>query len=717
MKVFPEHSLLVEEFEKVRMLAAEECNGRPGRDAFQQVALLSDYAEILRALEETDEMRRVISNGESFPMEVYPEVTAELKLLNIRNSVLAAAQILPLGKLTALAGRMFGFFKDRQGAYPLLRSITDALSYKKEIVEAIEQVMDETGYVLSSASPELGRIRKNLSRKRVESEHLYQQIIARYRKSGWVTDAEESWRNGRRVVSIVAEQKRSARGIIHDLSATGKTCFIEPEEAIGVNNLILSLEEEERMEIQRIMKELTNVLRSYYSYIRDYFQLVIRFDVIWAKAQLAIRMQAALPYVDPHPGVSLLDARHPLLYLYHKSSGKPTIPFNLTLKEDDRILVISGPNAGGKTVCMKTVGLLQMMLQSGFLVTADGNSRFGIFKNVLVDIGDSQSLEFELSTYSSRLRHMKMFLQRADAGSLFLIDEFGTGTDPALGGALAEAILEELNFKKAVGIITTHYMNLKVLADRTKGIVNGSMAFDARKLEPQFRLEVGKPGSSYTFVVAERSGLPQSVIHRARKKVKRNTLLLEELLTKMEREKGEMARLLEVNKNQEKRLQELVNKYEKNVANQEQKYEQNEERIRQKELRLARQMEDQFNRFVRDWKDARNKKAVLEKYDKRLQEKKNKLSEKDQLKQEELIAYNRKHLKKGKLVRLRNGKVTGVVDAVKEDKVVVIFENVKTTADIGNLVMIETSPGGKAPATGRKNEKPDSPTSAGNDKA
>jgi DNA mismatch repair protein MutS2 len=394
-----------------------------------------------------------------------------------------------------------------------------------------------------------------------------------------------------------------------------------------------------------------------------------------------------------------------LLFLYHTASGKPTVPFTLTLKEDNRILVISGPNAGGKTVCMKTIGLLQMMLQSGFLVTADGNSRFGVFRNILVDIGDSQSLEFELSTYSSRLKHMKMFLQRADENSLFLIDEFGTGTDPSLGGALAEAILEDLNFKKAVGIITTHYMNLKVLADRTKGIINGSMAFDARKLEPQFRLEVGKPGSSYTFVVAERSGLPHSVINRARKKVKRNTLLLEELLTKMEREKGEMARLMEINKAQEKRLNELVNKYEKNVAHQEQKHEQNEERIRQKELRLARQMEDQFNRFVRDWKDAKNKKQVLEKYDKRLQERKNKLTEKEQVKIEELVAYNRKHFKKGSIVRLRNGKVKGVVDSIKDDKVVVIFENVKTTAEIGSLVLADEKKAEKSILPPRKQPK------------
>lgn len=689
MKIFPEHSLLVEEFQKVRELAAEECNGQPGRVAMGKIQLQSDFSDVLKALEETDEMRKVISNGEPFPMETYPDVASELKLLHIRNSVLSPAQMLQLNKLVHIAGRVFGFFKGREERYPLLLLITQQTEFKKEIQEAVEKVMDETGYVLSSASAELGRIRKNLSRKRVESDQLYQSIISKYRKNGWVTDAEESWRNGRRVVSIVAEQKRSARGIIHDLSATGKTCFIEPEEAIGVNNLILSLEEEERMEIQRIMKELTEFLRRFYSFIQDYFKIIIRFDVIGARAKLALKMKASLPYVEAKPKVEVMDARHPLLYLYNTAAGKPTIPFQLSLQQDNRILVISGPNAGGKTVCMKTVGLMQMMLQSGFLVPADGNSKFGIFKNLLVDIGDSQSLEFELSTYSSRLRHMKMFLQRADESSLFLIDEFGTGTDPSLGGALAESILEELNHKKAVGIITTHYMNLKVLADRTKGIINGSMAFDARKLEPLFRLEVGKPGSSYTFVVAERSGLPHSVINRARKKVKRNTLLLEELLTKMEHEKAEMARLIELNKVQEKKLNELVNKYEKNVAHQEQKYEQNEERVRQRELRLAKQMEEQFNRFVRDWKDAKNKKSVLEKYNKRLQERKNVLSAKDQMKLEELIEYNKKHLKKGTVVRLKNGKVTGQVEQIKDSKVVVLFGNVRTTADIGNLMVVE----------------------------
>jgi len=689
MNIFPKFSLLVEEFEKLRQITAAECSGQAGREAVELITVHSEYAVVLKLLEETDEMRRILSDGEAFPSNSYPDIKPELKLLFVRNSVLMPPQILQINKIVLHTAEIFSFLKDKQPKFPLLSSLLLDVIFEKEIQKCIAKVIDETGHVLSGASLDLGKIRKNLARKRVECDHMYLSLIQKYRKSAWLSDSEESWRGGRRVVSILAEHKRSAKGIIHDISATGKTCFLEPEEAIGMNNLILSLEEDEREEIKKVMRELTEQLRNFHTPLSQYFSLVVQMDVIMAKAKVAVKMNAHLPFVDPMPKVDVMDARHPLLYLYNAASGKKTIPFSLKLQGDERILVISGPNAGGKTVCMKTVGLLQMMLQSGFLVTVDGNSRFGIFKNILVDIGDSQSLEFELSTYSSRLKNMKVFLEKSSEDSLFLIDEFGTGTDPALGGALAEAILEDLNYKKSVGIITTHYMNLKVLADKTKGIINGSMAFDAKKLVPLFRLEVGKPGSSYTFVVAERSGLPYSVINRARKKVTRNNLLLEELLYKVEHEKAEVARLIQVNKSQETRLNELVNKYEKNVAHQEHKIEQNEERIRQKELRISKQLEDKFNRFVKDWKESKNKKAVLEKYNKRLQERRSELSEKDKFKLEELIAYNKIHLKKGVEVRLRNGAVVGMVESVKEGKVIVVFGNVKTQAEFNNLVVVE----------------------------
>ncbi len=282
-----------------------------------------------------------------------------------------------------------------------------------------------------------------------------------------------------------------------------------------------------------------------------------------------------------------------------------------------------------------------------------------------------------------------MFLQRAGSDTLFLIDEFGTGTDPNLGGALAEAILEELNHRRAFGIITTHYMNLKVMADHTPGIINGSMAFDARKLEPQFRLEVGKPGSSYTFVVAERSGLPYHVINKAKKKVKNNSLMLEQVLNKMEREKSDLTRLLNETKANEKNLQEMMQRYQKNLSTQDEKQLEQSERIRQKELRMMNQLEEKFKKFVHEWKLAKNKKEVLTKYSSQLNDRKKVLTAKEEIKLEEILKANRKNIKRGSNVRLRNGRVIGIVEKIKEDKVEVRFGNVKTIAELSNLVFVE----------------------------
>lgn len=689
MKIFPVHSLLLEEFGKIKQVAEQECSGNPARERILKLLPIPGFGEVVTELQRTEECRRMILKGEPFPFEGYPDISQELKLLFIRNSVLSANQIILLARVASRMRSLKDFFKTRNEIYPLMAAVISETAYEPGILQLIDAIIDENGIVRSNASPELSRIRKSLSRNRLESDQVYQSVIQKYRKNGWLTDAEESWRNGRRVISIFSEYKRSAKGIVHDLSATGKTCYIEPEEAIGINNLIEELHSSEIEETGRIMRELTEALRKYHTPLQLYFDHIITYDVISAKARLALKLHASLPQITEHPHIDLVNAKHPLLTYYNQNAGKTVIPFDLKLDSENRILVISGPNAGGKTVCMKTAGLLQIMLQSGFLVTADAKSRFGFFKNLLVDIGDSQSLEFELSTYSSRLRHMRTFLQQADASTLFLIDEFGTGTDPALGGALAEAILEELNSRKAFGIITTHYMNLKVLADNTPGIINGSMAFDAHRLEPLFRLEVGKPGSSYTFVVAQRSGLPFSVINRAKKKVKRNSLLLEDLLTRMEREKTELAKMLAENRQQEKKLKELTGQYESNLRKQEEKQESDAEKLRQRELRLSTQFEDKFRRFVKDWREAKNKKLVLDKYVSQADDRRKVLNEKEQQKTEDLIRYNVKVIRKGSKVRLRNGRVTGVVEAVDGQKVTILFGNIRTVADMGNLIYIE----------------------------
>lgn len=670
-------------------MASGHCTGEPGRQKLLALQPDKDFAETVLSLEQTDEMRRIFISGEQFPHEAYPDTRAGLKLLAIRNSVLSINQFLEIALVTNDFRLIHDFLVKRNEKYPLLSALISDTSFEPDILKSIEEVMDDTGFVRNTASADLSRIRKQLSRKRAEADQVYQSVIQKYRKNGWLTDAEESWRSGRRVVSIFAEQKRAVKGVVHDISSTGKTCFVEPEEALGINTLILELEAEEKNEIHRILTELTSVLRKYHPLLYQYAEHIAHMDMIAGKARLALQLDMHLPFIENKPVLDVHDARHPLLYALNKQSGRNTIPFSLKLEGEERILVISGPNAGGKTVCMKTVGLLQMLLQSGFLVTADGKSKFGFFNNLLIDIGDSQSLDYELSTYSSRLRNMKVFLEQADERTLFFIDEFGTGTDPALGGALAEAILEELNSRHSFGIITTHYMNLKVLADRTKGIINGSMAFDAHRLVPLYRLEVGKPGSSYTFVVASRSGLSQPVINRAKKKVKKNSLLLEELLNRMDREKAGLQKLLAENRNKQKQLDEMLKRYEKNVNQQEQRIEQDQERVRQKELRLVNQMEDKFKRFVRDWREAKNKKTVLEKYNQQFSDKKKTLSAHDQQKLEENIRYNISMIRPGSKVHLRNGRVTGIVESIEGSKVTVVFGNVKTHSDISNLVFVE----------------------------
>ncbi|HKR07253.1 MAG TPA: DNA mismatch repair protein MutS, partial [Bacteroidia bacterium] len=552
MRIFPETSLLTTEFEKIKELVSFHCIGALGKRKLDEIQISSDIDVINLLLAKTNEFKQLIAASEVFPTDNYKDISKELNLLKIENSVLSSEQFINILKITFTIRDLFRFFETNAAKYPQLFSVLENVRFEKNIITEIETVFDEEGVVRSTASAELARIRRTLQRSRVEADRIYQAVINKYRKEDKLTESEQSSRNGRRVISVFAEQKRALKGIVHDVSTTGKTVFLEPEEVIEINNSIFNLEQEERLEIQRILRELTSSLRKYHSLLSQYMEVLSEFDFTRAKALFAIVSDAHLPHIVNKSCIELKNAKHPLLYVYNKENKKQTIPFDLRLNEQ-RILVISGPNAGGKTVCMKTIGLLQMMLQSGMLVTADENSTMGIFEHLLVDIGDSQSLEYELSTYSSRLQHAKVFLERSNEKSLFLIDEFGTGTDPNLGGALAESILVELNKKKAFGIITTHYLNLKVMADKTPGIINGSMAFDAKNLKPLYRLMIGKPGSSYTFVVAERSGLPQSVIQRAKSKVDNKSLVLEKLLNDVEKEKSVLKKKLDDVSEKEKR--------------------------------------------------------------------------------------------------------------------------------------------------------------------
>ncbi len=689
MNIFPSQNLLITEFEEIKSAIAVHCISNMGKNLVQALKPTSDFETIKHALTQTREFKRIVDNGEAFPYDGYEDIEKELNILRIENSVLSAEHCLKILSLTKTIHLILKFFEDRKSLYEMLEQLTEGILFEKAIVDLIEEVFDDYGVVKSSASPELAHIRKTLQRKRYEADRVYQQVITKYKKHGWVTESEESTRSGRRVISIVAEQKRSLQGIIHDLSATGKTAYLEPEEAVGINNIVQGLEQEERMEILRILRELTHRLRKFQLQLQQYFKLVSQLDFIHAKASFAIAIKAHIPFLINNAQVILHNARHPLLYLQNQSQQKKTIPFSLTLEGDKRIIVISGPNAGGKTVCMKATALLQLMLQSGLLVSADETSVFGIFENILVDIGDSQSIEYELSTYSSRLQKMKQFLATANEQTLFIIDEFGTGTDPELGGALAEAILEELNNRQCFGIITTHFLNLKVLADKTRGIFNGCMLFDSTRLEPKYELVIGKPGSSYTFVVAQRSGLPKNVIKNAEGKVSKSHVLLERMLQQVEHEKNAIAQKLRQVESAEQTLNELLDKYEtlrKVNENAKQKF---DERIKNTENRLIKEFDLRLLKFTNEWANSKNKKYVLEKYKRMFSPQKTEIEKKQKAAEQKQTEENLKKMKPGLWVRLKGGKTIGRIETMQGNKAQVLFGTFKTIAELIHLVPVE----------------------------
>lgn len=652
-----------------------------------------DLVQIKLLLARTAQMQEVISSGLPFPSTTYPDIAKAIGLLKIEGSTLAETQFLEIARFLEVIREVFSFFKNRKGIYPDLESLLDSMPYEPAILEKIDEVLDEHGKVRTSASPELGRIRRSLQRARMDADRLYGSIISKYRKQGYLTETEESSRNGRRVIAIMAEQKRVLPGIIHDTSATGKTAFLEPEEAVGVNNNIATLEYEEQKEIRRILKQLSDATRRFAPALWVYREQLGLMDYNRAKAVFSISINGSVPKITDRPQIKLRLARHPLLLIQNKKLKKETVPFDLELNEENRILVISGPNAGGKTVCMKTSGILQMMLQSGIPVSADESSELGLFQNLFVDIGDSQSIEYELSTYSSRLRHMKEFLDHVDDNSLFLIDEFGTGTDPNLGGALAEAVLEELNARHARGIITTHYLNLKVMADKTPGILNGSMEFDLKKLQPLYRLMVGKPGSSYTFLVAERSGLPKSVILNARRKVSGKSLRLEKLLTELEHDRELLNARLDAAAKKDRSLTELTANYEKLKNDLERNFKVREEKVRQSTERKAKEYEDQFRTFLKEWKKAKDKKPVIDKYAKTfLIPKKKERPEEVEKRRKEKLESLRKLLMPGMKVRLENGSTIGTLEHIEDEKAWVIFGQFRTQCDLAHLEKVDAKP-------------------------
>lgn len=650
------------------------------------------------ALSQTHEFKLLLQSAQHFPADYYKSLQQEIKLIGIPGAVLAGEQWVQVRKLLEATANVFRWFdNERRLAFPALAKVVADSYYEKVIAELINDVIDELGAVRDDASEELQRIRTSLFRKRSELRRVFDKLVQKMNRSGYLADIEESFMNGRRVLAVFAENKRMIKGVLHGESDSRQTAFIEPEETTELNNEIFSLENEERKELYRILRQLTASIQPYASLLAQYLHIQAEFDFIRAKALLAIDMQANMPTVLPKAHIELKTAYHPLLWLYNKASGKATIPLDIKLDDKQRILVISGPNAGGKTVTMKTIGLCQLMLQAGLLVPVQASSVMGVFKQLFIHIGDTQSLEFELSTYSSHLQHMKYFLEMANGKTMFFIDELGSGSDPNLGGAFAEVIMEELARKHSMGVVTTHYLNLKVMANRVPGILNGAMQFDEQSLQPLYKLTVGKPGSSYTFSIAERIGLPRQLINRARSLVDNDHFTLDKLLNRTEQDlqrlesrEAELQQLLKENERLKKEMERTMNR-EKHQQQVELLKQQN--KFREEQLSYLKEMERKLKAMVIEWRKTDNKDEVVKLIHALLfKQKEKQVSEKKEKKLDNKYTELAEPIQEGDKVKMKKNRQVGVVKELRGKKAVVQVGVIPITIDVAELVKVIEKP-------------------------
>ena len=694
MRLYPETALTQLEFDKVKLLLAELCTTDYAKQKAEILRIHTRKDFIDRDLGQSYEFQLILLQAQYFPNEFVLNINKDIKLLSILGALLVGEQWMQIRKLTESIGSIFRWFNnERRAAFPGLTLVLRDSYFEKNIIDSIDEILDESGVVKDNASSDLQKIRMSLYRRRNELRRMFEKVIQKMAKAGYTADIDESFSNGRRVVAVFSEHKRQVKGILHGESDSRKTAFIEPEETIELNNEVFSLEHEELQEVQRILRALTSKLSVYAPLLASYIAMIGEFDFIKAKGQLAIKMNAHLPGVADKAQVVLIDAYHPLLYLYNKAAGKKTIPVTLSLNEDHRILVISGPNAGGKTVTMKTIALNQLMLQAGLLVPVSALSKMGIFKQLFIHIGDTQDLQFELSTYSSHLLHMKHFMENANGKTLFFIDELGSGSDPNLGGAFAEVIMEELARRNSYGVVTTHYLNLKVMANHTKGILNGAMQFDEVNLLPLYKLVTGKPGSSYTFAIAQRIGLPQHLINRARKLVEDDHFKLDKLLNsteqdlqQLQQEKTSLAKLVKEN-NQLKKEMELLMDKEKHK--QQVELLKNQNQITEDRLVYLKDMERKLKQIVQDWKKSTDKNEVIKSLHSLLFNQKeaivvNKLAKKVDKKYKEL----NQTIVVGSLVKLKKNYQVGEVKEIRGKRAIVQVGALPINVEIIDLITV-----------------------------
>lgn len=554
-------------FDIVRKTLASKCSNPLGKAECESMTFSNNYRLIVNSLSQTNEYLSIIKSTNDFPNGSIFDLRESLLKIKAAGSFLTETELYQLGKTLVSAAEICDYFtEEKSAAYPLLKQIADSLLCFPEISRHIDSILDKFGNIKDNASPELQQLRRKLLSVSSSVNGMMQRVISRYKQNGMLDkDCTPSIRDGRLVIPVAPMHKRAVKGIVHDESATGKTFFIEPEEIVEANNQIRELEADIHKEIVRILIMTADIIRPHLDDLTVFYQTIGVFDFIRAKALFANEIDATMPQISQKPEIEWYNAVHPVLFMTLSKLGKNVVPLSIQLDSKNHILLISGPNAGGKSVCLKTVGVVQYMFQCGILPPVYSNSHFGIFDNIFIDIGDEQSIENELSTYSSHLSNINYFMRHSNSKTLLLIDEFGGGTEPQIGGAIAQAILKKLNDSGSFGVITTHYQNLKNFANETDGIVNGAMLYDRNLMQPLFQLSIGTPGSSFAIEIARKIGIPSDVISYAEDIVGSDYINMDKYLLDIARDRRYWQNKRQDVRLQRKKLETLVEKYETDI--------------------------------------------------------------------------------------------------------------------------------------------------------
>ena len=692
-------------FDVIKSWLSNHCQFDCSRQMVEKIRFSAQYDTVTTLLTQTDEMKFLISTG-NVPGPKCADAVVFLENIRIEGTYLELEEMLDIAHAMRSASDIYAHIAAESDISALHESGL-LVFFDKKIIKNILSKFDDHGGIRDDASPELKKIRRNLRKAKGNIRKLLDHVFKEAKKAGYIPDnTGPTIRDGRLVIPVHASSKRKISGFIHDESSTGHTVYLEPTEVLEANNAIVELGYAEKREIIKILRCLTDAIRADIDAIESAFQYLCRIDFITAKARLSIEMEGELPEISGDNIIEMENARHPVLLRNYKGTGRQVIPLNVNLNKKQRIILISGPNAGGKSVCLKTVGLLQYMLQCGLLIPADKDSKIGLFEDIFVDMGDEQSIENDLSTYSSHLENMRVFITSCRKESLILIDEFGTGTDPKFGGAIAEAILENLIQSGCLGVITTHYSNLKEFAQKSAGILNGAMQFDLENLEPLYTLETGRPGSSFALEVARKIGIPKHVLKKARQIAGSDSVQVESLINKLTEEKRALTVKLGHAKNMESDLSTKIERHQ-NLYN---VLEARKKEIINKAKSEAQDLLNQANKriemTIRHIKENKAQKKVTKTIREKLSKYKEKIRpENVRSPADDVHVYLKGAIQPGDFVLINSTGMTGKVLTIKGKSAKLIMGELQTHARLANLKRIKSPPPQHTPGRNTKSVK------------